>query len=70
MSKRADPPIPTIDECVAAGTHMVRCTADGACKVCFSDDPRGAELFTVRLPPTAPRGAAARRAKRGRRILR
>jgi hypothetical protein len=80
MSKRAEPPIPSIDECVAAGTHMVRCTADGACKVCFSMDPAGAELFIVRLPSTAPSGAGAPltppsaagapRAKRGRRILR
>lgn len=33
--KAAETPIPSITECIAAGTHMIRCTADGACKVCF-----------------------------------
>jgi hypothetical protein len=28
---------PTLDECRAAGTHMIRCTADGSCKVCFEE---------------------------------
>ena len=35
----SDEKLRTLDECRAAGTHMIRCTGDGACKVCFETDP-------------------------------
>ncbi len=57
MSRATD--LPTIETCVAAGTHMIRCTADGDCKVCFQ---RGDTDITavVPLPPTPfPTPAAA-----------
>ena len=52
MSRSTEPPIPSLDECVAAGTHMVRCTADGACKVCFSDVRSNIESHGIDEYPT------------------
>ena len=40
--------LPTLAECVADGTHMVRCTADGYCKACFD---AGAEAIVARPRP-------------------
>lgn len=45
-------PIPSIDACKQAGTHMVRCTADGACKVCFDNDG-SVPLYVAEYPDTA-----------------
>jgi hypothetical protein len=48
---RKEERIPTIDECVRARTHMIRCTADGACKVCFDfSDLDEAQLETIYIP--------------------
>lgn len=34
MAKKEDK-LPTMNACIKAGTHMLRCTGDGYCKVCF-----------------------------------
>jgi hypothetical protein len=31
--------LPTLKACKEAGTHMLRCTGDGYCKVCFDREP-------------------------------
>ncbi len=60
-------PLPSIDQCVRAGTHMKRCTGDGYCKVCFdkSDfDDFNLVTFdptTRTVSPVRKRGAAQRR---------
>lgn len=40
----ADKPTMTFDECVRRHLHMLKCTADGACKVCFSTQHVAAEV--------------------------
>jgi hypothetical protein len=41
-------PLPSMSDCIAAGTHMLRCTADGYCKVCFQrNDADMATLVSV-----------------------
>jgi hypothetical protein len=54
------PKLPSLAECRAAGTHMVRCTADGFCKVCFQRDADDV-LFVVDIKaPAVPATAAAK----------
>lgn len=43
-----------IDECKRAGTHMIRCTADGYCKVCFDDDGT-VPLYDAAVPQSGQR---------------
>lgn len=51
-TKNAEAPLPTIAECVAARTHMLRCTANGFCKVCFDrHDLDEAVLTEIELCP-------------------
>jgi hypothetical protein len=48
MSARMkDVKIPTIKECKRAGTHMLRCTGDGYCKVCFDREAADAESLFI-----------------------
>ena len=48
MRRARDEPLPTLEQCIEAGTHMIGCTGDGYCKVCFDRD--GTEqLYVVKL---------------------
>ena len=41
--------LPTIKQCMKAGTHMLRCTGDGYCKVCYDRNDYEPDLMTVNL---------------------
>lgn len=63
--------LPTLAECIATGTHMLKCTADGFCKSCFDrsetdlDQLLLVEPFAAATPsrtaPVRTRYKAARR---------